>query len=181
MHGLIYTAFRTFTESEYPDSSGAIWRDAPRYMLSGAYSDEEFNTYVARTVQESGETRDRVLRRFGIFAALSTFRLLYPDYYAGHADALGFLLSVEDRIHETVRQTVAGATPPRLDVAPIDRDTVMITYTSERQLCALLDGLVTGVGRYFGESLRIEQTTCMLKGDAAGCSFVVSREPTRRA
>jgi predicted hydrocarbon binding protein len=146
-------------------------------MLTDAYGDDEFNTCVERTAQETGETRDRVLRRFGMFAAVSTFRLLYPDYYAAHADALSFLLSVEERIHETVRRTVSGAAPPRLDVTRIDQDTLMISYTSDRQLCALLDGLVTGVGRYYGESLSTDQTSCMLKGDAAGCSFVVTRTP----
>jgi len=39
----------------------------------------------------------------------------------------------------------------------------------------LLDGLVTRGGRYFGERLRIEQTACMLNGDPAGSSFVMTR------
>lgn len=175
MHGLLFTAFRTFTESEYPEANEVIWQGAPRHLLTSAYPDEDFEEYLRRTSQAVGETRERILRRFGIFAALSTFRLLYPDYYAAHDGALAFLSDVEERIHETVRKTIEGARPPHLDVTGVSDDTVMITYTSPRGLCALLDGLVTGVGRYYGERLRIEQTTCALRGDPAGCSFVVTR------
>ena len=50
-----------------------------------------------------------------------------------------------------------------------------ITYTSPRQLCALIDGLVTGVARHYGETIEIEQPLCMLRGDAAGCTFFIMR------
>lgn len=53
-----------------------------------------------------------------------------------------------------------------------------ITYTSSRQLCELLEGLVIGAGKHYGDSLRIEQPLCMHRGDSAGCNFLVSVNAT---
>ena len=106
---------------------------------------------------------------------MSAFRLLYPDYYASSADTRAFLLGIEERIHEVVRRTIPDAAPPRLDIMPLGQTGVSITYTSPRQLCALIEGLVTGVARHYGETIEIEQPLCMLRGDTAGCTFFITR------
>lgn len=175
MHGLIFTGFRAFTQSEYPKIAPELWRSAPRYLATGAYADEDFEVLVARAVELSKDSRRTLLRRFGIFTSLSTFRLLYPDYYASHSDTFGFLLDVEEQIHETVRRTVPDSAPPRLDIVDRGDAGLSITYTSPRQLCDLLDGLVVGVSRFYGDSITIEHPLCMNRGDAAGCTFFVSR------
>jgi hypothetical protein len=118
-----------------------------------------------------------VLRRFGIFAGISTFRLLYPDYYAEHDDTFSFLLDIEQRIHEVVRGTVPLAAPPHLDIRPLGAGGVSIAYTSGRQLCELLEGLVIGVSRFYGDAVQIDEPLCMHRGDTAGCTFFVT--PTR--
>jgi predicted hydrocarbon binding protein len=48
----------------------------------------------------------------------------------------------------------------------------MISYTSERRLCDLLEGLVLGTGRHFGERLTVEHVQCMERGDV-GCAVLV--------
>jgi predicted hydrocarbon binding protein len=96
---------------------------------------------------------------------------MYPDYYRAHDDTYGFLLGVEGQIHEIVRQTFADSAPPRLDVKRMQSG-VAVTYTSPRQLCELLDGLVVGVSRFYGDALSIDEPLCMLRGDPA-CTFFV--------
>lgn len=174
MHGVIFTTFRAFASSEYPSVSDRIL-EGRRFLSTQAYDDAEFEAVVARTVELTGDTRETVLRRFGIFAGVSTFRLLYPAYYAAHTDTFEFLLDIEEQIHEVVRRTIPQAAPPRLDITALSDGRVSITYTSSRQLCELLEGLVMGVGRHYGDSLRIEQPLCMHRGDSAGCNFLVSR------
>jgi hypothetical protein len=175
VHGLVFTAFRAFSVSEYPGFSDRLWDGSRRYLATEAYEDAEFDALVGRAVELSGDPRATVLRRFGIFAGVSTFRFLYPEYYAAHDDTLGFLVNVEDRIHNVVRRTVPGAAPPQLVVERLDETGVRIDYSSARRLCELLDGLVVGVSRYYGDSLRVEQPSCMLRGDAV-CTFVVRRD-----
>jgi hypothetical protein len=83
---------------------------------------------------------------------------------------------VEERIHDLVRATIPDAAPPRLHVTPLGRHDVVVTYTSERRLCRLAEGLVDGVADYYGENARIEHPQCMLRGDLACALFVALDE-----
>jgi len=83
------------------------------------------------------------------------------------------MLSIEEKIHELVRATVPFAIPPRLQVRELGVGGVMITYTSERNLCELLDGLVRGTAAYYGESFEINELDCMKRGSALGCVFTL--------
>ena len=80
-----------------------------------------------------------------------------------------FLLGIETRIHELVRATVHGTAPPRLQVSPLGQG-VSISYTSERGLCALLEGLVLGAAGHYEEPYATDQVLCMHRGDPA-CVF----------
>ena len=108
-----------------------------------------------------------------MFAAQKTFAGLFPGYYAGSGGTRAFLLGVEEKIHELVRATVPGATPPRLHVQPLGELGVLISYTSERRLCRLLDGLVQGTAAHYGERIEVDELQCMHRGDA-GCVFSVT-------
>jgi hypothetical protein len=173
MHGLIFTGFRAFVASEYPAIVGEVWTDE-RQLATEAYTDEQFEALLGRTVELSGDPRETVLRRFGIFAGVSTFRLLYPAYYAEHDDTFSFLLHIEQQIHEVVRRTVPDAAPPHLDIRELSGGGLSIAYTSSRGLCELLEGLVIGVARFYGDAVLIDQPLCMHRGDVAGCTFFVT-------
>ena len=173
MHGLIFTAFRAFVASEYPAIADDVWENK-RHLATEAYGDDDFEAILSRTADLAGNSREAVLRRFGIYAGISTFRLLYPDYYAEHGDTFSFLLDIEQRIHETVRGTVPLAAPPHLDIRQLAGGGVSIAYTSARALCELLEGLVIGVSRFYGDAIRIDQPLCMHRGDVAGCTFFVT-------
>jgi hypothetical protein len=173
MHGLIFTSFRAFVASEYPAISDEVWTNE-RHLVTEAYDDEEFEAVVDRTIGLSGDSRATVLRRFGIFAGVSTFRLLYPGYYAEHDDTFSFLLDIEQQIHEVVRRVVPDAAPPHLDIRALSGGGVSIAYTSSRALCELLEGLVVGVARFYGDAVQIDQPLCMHRGDVAGCTFFVT-------
>jgi hypothetical protein len=73
-----------------------------------------------------------------------------------------------------VRATIAGAIPPKLHVQPFGGVGVIVSYTSERRLCAFLEGLVLGTAEHYGEALDVEEIQCMRRGDA-GCVFTVTR------
>jgi hypothetical protein len=174
MHGLIFTAFRAFISLEHPEIVETLFSSESRHLATQAYDDEEFDLLLARAARASGTESQELLRRFGAYAGVSAFRLLYPDYYAASSNTREFLLGVEERIHEVVRRTIPGAAPPRLDIVPLGEKDVSITYTSPRRLCALIVGLVSGVARHYGERVEIEQPLCMLRGDSAGCTFFVT-------
>ena len=73
-----------------------------------------------------------------------------------------------------MRATISGVSPPELHVQPFGEVGVLISYTSERQLCAMLEGLVLGTAAHYGEAVVADEIQCMRRGDA-GCVFTVTR------
>jgi hypothetical protein len=176
LHGLIFHAFRSFLASGYGSTTDPIWVEAGSYDVTQAHPDEDFAALVERAAVATGLPPGELLRRFGEFAAMRTFADLYPDYYRESRGARSFLLSVEDHIHALVRRAVPDAHPPRLHAMPLGDRGVAITYTSERKLCDLLEGLVRGTARFYGEEVTIEHPQCLLRGDVA-CAFFVDIQP----
>ena len=79
-----------------------------------------------------------------------------------------------------MRATIVGASPPELHVQPFGEVGVLVSYTSERRLCAMLEGLVRGTAEHYGEALVVEEIQCMHRGDA-GCVFTVARADSSSA
>jgi hypothetical protein len=180
LHGLIFHAFRSFLANGYGSTTDRIWVDVGSYDVTQAHPDADFLELVERAAAATGLPQRDLLRRFGEFAAMRTFADLYPDYYRESGGARSFLLSVEDHIHALVRRAVPDAQPPRLHVMPLGDRGVAITYTSERNLCDLLEGLVLGTARVYGEEVTIEHPQCMLRG-AVACAFFVDIRPDAAA
>jgi hypothetical protein len=174
MHGLIFTAFRQYCWTRLEDVGDEISRGLPHYVMTASYPDEDFEALVARAVEASRRSRREILVDFGRFTGFWVFRVMRGDYYEASGSTRRFLLDVEARIHETVRESTPLAAPPRLHVVPLGEEGVSISYTSERKLCELLEGLVLGVAQYYGEDFSIEQPLCMHRGDVA-CSVLVTR------
>ena len=122
----------------------------------------------------TGEPLDEILRGFGSFAAQKSFAELFPSYYEESGDTFTFLLGIEEKIHELVRATIAGAYPPKLHVQPFQDIGVLVSYTSDRMLCSLLEGLVRGTAEHYGDEVVVQEIQCMHEGDA-GCVFTVVR------
>ena len=169
---MIFTGFLHFTRYLYPDAADAIWAEEPQYSATEAYPDEDFDRVLQRASEQLDMPASDVLRRFGSFAAQNTFHSLYPDFYKDSSGTRQFLLDVEERIHRLVRATIPHASPPKLHVVPLGDDGVVVTYTSERGLCDLVDGLIRGTARHYRERFTVDQVQCMRRGDSA-CAFTV--------
>lgn len=169
MHGLIFAGFSNFIHARYPSLAAAIWESEPPYDPAKAYSDDDFTRILTRAIERTGHGSREILLEFGRFAAQNTFYELYPAYYDESGSTQQFLLGIETRIHELVRSTVHGTAPPRLQVSPLGQG-VSISYTSERGLCDLLEGLVLGAAGHYEETYATDQVLCMHRGDPA-CVF----------
>jgi hypothetical protein len=173
VHGLIFTAFRQYCWTHLADHSAEISRGLPHYVVTESYADADVDGLVMRAAEASNRSRREILVDFGRFTGFWVFRVMRGDYYEESGSTRRFLLDVESRIHETVRESTPLAAPPRLHVLPLGDRGVSISYTSERRLCELLEGLVLGVAEYYGEEISIEQPLCMHRGDVA-CSVLVT-------
>jgi hypothetical protein len=173
VHGLIFVSLRDYVAS----IAGSTVREEllagePVYLLGEAYPDERFDALVERACRLTGRTREALLDDFGAFTAERTFARLYPALFDLAGSTRAFLLTVERPIHEVVRVAIPNATPPALEVAEIGEQRLSIVYTSARRLCAMLRGLVLGTARYYGETVRIDERSCMHRGHES-CRFEV--------
>ena len=174
MHGLIFAGLRDYSvEALGAARADELWADRV-FSVTESYEDEWFTAQLDRIAAATGRSRARVDRDFGVFAARTTFAGLYPEYYAEADDVFDFLLGIEEKIHELVRATIRGASPPKLHVQPLGGTGVLVSYTSERGLCKLLEGLVRGTAQHYGDTIEIEEIQCMRRGDP-GCVFSVVR------
>lgn len=175
VHGLVLDSFTAFLREAHKGVAGLVPHDAS-FLPSQAYADEDFTHLLEHAAGVLGTSPRQLERGFGQFAGRSAFARLYPDFYDASGDTRTFLLHVEQRIHDLVRATIPDAAPPRLHVTPFGHRDVVVTYTSERLLCHMVEGLVAGVADYYGESARIDHSQCMLRGDLACALFVVLDE-----
>ena len=174
MHGVIFTSLRDYLTATFgAQAARELFADEPVYLLSETYDDERLADLVRRAALLTGADEDAIVYDFGVYTALTTFARLYPAFFAIASSTCEFLLTVETRIHELVRATIPSAAPPRLTVTKIGDDAVEIRYASPRHLCVLLQGLAEGTARHYAETLPIEETTCMRRGDDA-CRFQVA-------
>ncbi len=175
MHGLIFASLRDYTiERLGAEAASELWEDRI-FETTEAYDDEWFAAQLERVVAATGDSRADVERDFGVFAAQKTFAGLYPAYYSSSGNVFTFLLGIEERIHELVRATIPGATPPNLHVHEMQELGVLVAYTSERKLCRLLEGLVLGTAAHYGDTVEVEEIQCMHRGEP-GCVFTVHRK-----
>ena len=179
MHGLIFASLRDYSIRRLGDETAERLWARTSYATDLAYGDGEFRDCLDTVGQALGLPNDELQRDFGDFAARTTFADLFPDYFAGSGDTLTFLLGVEAKIHELVRATIPGAHPPNLHVRPLGRDGVLVSYTSQRQLCYLLEGLVRGTAAHYGERVELEELQCMRSGDPGCVWSVVSPDRAR--
>ena len=84
------------------------------------------------------------------------------------------ILNTEQTVHKVVRAKNPGALPPELHCVRPREDTVVITYTSKRKMCAVAIGISRGVAKHYAEHIAITEPACMLRGDAS-CQIVVKR------
>jgi hypothetical protein len=177
MHGIVFESFSSFLAAAHGAARAAVVVGARSYSPDEQYPDEELSYLLGRAAGATGLEIDDLYCEFGRYTAQTTFLAMFPDYYAAHSTARTFLLGIEQEIHRIVRRTVPGAHPPHLRVVPLGSVGVVVTYTSDRRLCRLLEGLVHGTAEHYGERAMVEEAQCMRRGDPA-CAFNVELEPT---
>jgi len=146
---------------------------AGSYTSLGSYPDEDMSKLVLAASRTLAMAPADVLRWFGR-GAMPILVQRYPNFFSAHTSTRPFILSVNDIIHPEVRKLYPGAEVPDFDFDTPEDGVLVIGYRSQRRLCALAEGFVTGTADYFGEQVLIQQPRCMLHGEercALVCTF----------
>lgn len=102
--------------------------------------------------QKTGNNSEQIWEIMGK-ENIKTFAEFYPGFFR-HENAYHFLKSMND-VHAIVMKRFKGATPPVLDMSPIDANTAQFVYRSKRQLGNYLRGLLKGVFEHFNEKVDV--------------------------
>ena len=169
MHGIIHAELQRFVQQNYGHEA---WHtmlrraglDAEVYTPLQAYPDSHIMALVQEAVAMTKIDAKQLLEAFGEFL-VPTYLGVYGSLVKRDWRTLDVLEHTEETIHTVVRSRQKGALPPKLKVRRTSNREVLITYNSERRLCAVARGIVRGVAKNFQEEVRITDIRCMHLGD----------------
>ena len=176
MHGIVFEQLREYV---WRNHGAEVWTQLLTEAVPGrrfyapdtGYPDQELEDLLAATSKKTGATRPELLTDLGIFIA-PTLLDLYRPLVSPQWGLLDFLEHVEETIHHVVRLDDPAAAPPRLRVERPDATRVLVHYDSERNMCDLAKGIITGLQKEYGQAIVIEDLACMNRGDPA-CTIEV--------
>ncbi len=179
MHGLIFFYIQKFADllatgtSTHAGLRATVVKSTAHHLPSGVYDDGEAVSLLQTIADEVGEPVPGLLGRFGDFLAPHLVKvagsLVDPAWRT-----LDLIEHTESLIHSMVRAAKPGAEPPLLETVRVTSDELHLVYSSRRRLCTLAVGVMHGMAKHFGETLDIDETSCMLHGDPF-CAFTVRR------
>lgn len=169
MKGIVFNLLEDVITTQH---GAATWDDVllaagveGAYTSLGNYADEELMAVVTAAARASQRSIPETIRWFGC-EAIPRLAALYPGFFQGHVRTRDFMATLNDIIHPEVRKLYPGADVPWFEFQSPSPDRVVLGYRSPRKLCAFAEGLITGAAAHFGERAAIEQTECMIRGDA---------------
>jgi hypothetical protein len=93
---------------------------------------------------------------FGHRWCISHAPKIYRSFYRKHKSAREFILGIND-MHLRLTAAIPNARPPHFQVAEAGAKSLLVTYTSPRQLIDLAVGLARGIGEYYKEKLSVKK------------------------
>ena len=134
------------------------------YTSLGSYPDDDLFAILAEAGRLLGSDPQTVLRQVAE-GAMPLLAKRYPHFFDAHQDTCSFALTLNDIIHPEVRKLYPGALVPMFSYDRHGPNSLTMGYTSERRLCLLAEGFMTGAARHYGQQLTVVQSSCMLRGD----------------
>lgn len=181
MKGIVFNLFNQMVEREF---GLAVWEQLisqtePEsrgiYTTGSNYADRELLAFLAALSGSTGISTSALLKNFGAFM-LGQFTTLYPVFFLQNSNAFEFVKSMESIVHVEIQKLYPDAYVPILMFTENAPNQLIMTYQSKRQLCALVEGLISGTGKYFKTKITYIQTECLRKGDSH-CRFELTIIP----
>jgi hypothetical protein len=177
VHGLIFFYIQKFAEEACAGTTSwgtlrsTVTTSSEKYLPSGVYPDADAVHLLESISQSAGKTLPHILQQFGQFLAPHLVKVA-GKYISPSWKTLDLIENTESIIHAMVRSQNPGAAPPVLETVRPATDELHLIYSSRRQLCPLAMGLIRGIAGHYGETVTIEETSCMHRNDPF-CVFVV--------
>ncbi len=182
VYGIIFFFLQKFADVAATGSTS--WKgvrastatSATKFLPSGVYPDADAVAILTTIAETTGRPLPSILEEFGQFLAPHLVKVAGPVVDPSWR-TLDLIEHTEAIIHTMIRTTTPGAAPPVLEAVRQSPYELHLVYSSARRLCPLAVGLMRGIAAHYRETIRIEEPSCLLRGDPF-CSFVVEHVVT---
>jgi hypothetical protein len=180
MKGVVFNLLEQLVRREFGDAEwDHVRQDADvddAFSTLGSYPDAVLRRLVAAVGKRAHISPGDALQWFGRHA-MPLLASRYPHFFSAHNSARSFVLTLNDIIHPEVRRLYPGADVPVFEFGTSAPDALTLGYRSPRKLCALAHGFIEGAADHYGETVDVEQSECMHRGDAM-CVFQLRFRPS---
>lgn len=114
-----------------------------------------------------------LLREYGRYFIINWLTSHLCIYILTSVDSGRDLLLAMRDAHARLRRTNDSLQPPLFEYRSVSANEVVLVYDSLRQLCPVLLGAIEGAAERYGETVKIEELSCMKQG-AAVCQIKAS-------
>ena len=178
MKGIVFTEFLEMVEQKFGYEVVDHILSESKLVSNGVYT--SIGTYPhSEIVQLLMNLSDKVeldptllLKEFGKYL-FDTFLQGYPQFFSAVDNAFDFLHSIDNHIHVEVLKLYPDATLPKFHSEETEEGTMVMTYSSERKMAALAEGLIEKSIAHYKEECSIE--TENLKEDGSEVRFTITR------
>jgi hypothetical protein len=179
MHGLIHIELERFARTRMGDEAWARAVETagvtePNYDPDRQYEDADIVGLVMALSKAAEIGPQALLELFG--------EALVPPLvgtYGGLIDpgwrTIELIANTEGLIHTALRASDAAAKPPMLRTTRRGPDELLVIYASERRMCGVAKGIIRGVAAHYGETVTLNEESCMLTGGGT-CNLAVQRQ-----
>lgn len=176
MMGMVFTELLDMVEARFSlDMVDAVLaRSGARgvYTSVGNYDDAELGAIVTALSAETGVPVPDLLHAYGSHL-LHRFVALFPGFFDGQPDAIGFLRVLETHVHTEVRKLYAAAHPPLFTCADGDGGVLWLEYRSPRGLWRFAQGLLEATLAHYGDRHQVGAVTDLSGGAGTHVRFEV--------
>lgn len=170
MHGLIFMTWEKYLAERFGTPFLQAYRThigettATLPLANRLYDDATLLAGVGAACQLSRFPLETLLREYGRYFILNGLTGHLCSYILSNVfSGRDLLLTMRDA-HARLRRTLEGLQPPLFEYTSIAPHEVTLIYDSPRQLCPVLLGAIEGAAQRYGETVQIEELSCMKKG-----------------
>jgi hypothetical protein len=143
------------------------------YTAVGNYPSAEFTDLIETLARMEGTPADEVMRDFGV-AAFSQFGSLHPAWIEAMPDLYSLLSQIESMIHTEVRKLYGDSRPPLINAWREEDGSITVTYSSQRGLVSLCQGLIQGAARHYDDDCDVSVVSVRHDGDMTHATLHVT-------
>lgn len=176
MHGLIFMTWEKYLAERfgtdflksYRNSIGESTATLP--LANRLYDDATLLAGVGAASHLSHFPPEKLLQEYGRYFIINWLTSHLCMYILTSVESGRDLLLAMRDAHARMRRTNDSLQPPLFEYRSVTANEVVLVYDSPRQLCSVLLGAIQGAAERYGETVQIQELSCMKQG-AAVCQI----------